>query len=266
MALDIVVCLKQVPHPEHFSQIALDPVRQTIIREGIPTITNPLDKNALEEGLSLRERFSGKVRVVSMGPPQAREALEEALAMGADEAVLLSAPAFAGADSLATAYTLAQGIKTLGPFDLILCGNDTVDGATAQVGPQLAEFLDIPHVTYATMIGFVEGRALIVERALEQGHMKVKVALPALIAVTGAINHPRLATVWGITEAVGKEIKVWGPADIGADPAAIGIEGSAIQVKGIFAHEAKRKGKILEGPPQEVARRALERLRELEAI
>ena len=130
MALSIVVCIKQVPDPEHFSKISLDPVTKTITREGIPVIINPWDKNALEEGLRIRERFSGKVAVLTMGPPQARRALEEALAMGVDEAFLLCDRAFAGADTFATAYSLACAVRTMGHFELVLCGNETVDSGT----------------------------------------------------------------------------------------------------------------------------------------
>lgn len=263
MPLNIIVCIKQVPHPEHFARISLDPARQTITREGIPTIINPLDRNALEEGLRLREEFSGKVTVISMGPPQARDVLEEALATGADNAILLCDQTFAGADTLATAYSLAYCIQKLGQFDLVLCGNETIDSATGQVGPQLAELLNVSHVNYVNRIVFEPGKNLIVERALEHGYMKVRAKLPALLSVVKEINQPRLPTVWGIIEAREKEIQVWGAADVKAVPDTIGLVGSPTQVTGIFKREMKRKNEILEGPSAEIARKAVARLREL---
>ncbi|MFC1974620.1 electron transfer flavoprotein subunit beta/FixA family protein [Chloroflexota bacterium] len=266
MPLDIVVCIKQVPDPEHFSEITLDPVSQVIRREGIPSIINPLDKHALEEGLRIRERFSGKVTAISMGPPQVREALEETLAMGVDDAVLLCDRAFAGADTLATAYVLAAGVQKLGRFDLILCGNETVDGATGQVGPQLAELLDIPHVTYVNEVEFIDEGALIARQALEHGYLKVQVKLPALIAVTKEINQFRLPTVLAIMKAAGREIRTWGCDDTEVERDTIGLGGSPTQVVGVFEHKFKRRGEILEGSPEEVAKKAITRLRELGAI
>ena len=265
MSLNIIVCIKQVPHPEHFSRITLDPTRQTISREGIPAIINPLDLHALEEALRIREESSGKVTVISMGPPQARCALEEALAIGADNAVLLCDKSFAGADTLATAYSLACGIKKLGRFALILCGNETIDSATGQVGPQLAEFLDIPHVTSVTQIAFEQGNSLIVRQALEGGYMKVRVKLPAVLAVSKEINQPRLPTVWAIMEARNKEMQVLGASDIGAAADMVGLAGSPTQVTGIFERDTKRRREILEGSPSQITKKAVDRLQELVA-
>lgn len=263
MAVDIAVCIKQVPNPEHFSKISLDPVTKTITREGTPVIINPVDKNALEEGLRIRERFSGKVVVLSMGPPQTRKSLEEALAMGADEAFFLCDRAFAAADTLATAYTLARGVQKIGHFDLVLCGNETVDSGTGQVGPQLAQFLSITCVTNVKEITFQEERKLIVKRALERGHMKVKVELPTLLAVGKEINKPRLITAFGIMQAAERETQVWGCEDIGAELDSIGGEGSPTRVLETLEHRPKRKGKIMTGSPEETVKKAIERLREL---
>jgi electron transfer flavoprotein beta subunit len=266
MSLNIIVCIKQVPHPEHFSRVTLDPSRHTITREGIPAIINPLDRHALEEALRIREKLSGKVTVISMGPLQARRAIEEALAVGVDNGVLLCDESFAGADTLATAYSLACGIQKIGHFALILCGNGTIDSGTGQVGPQLAELLDVPHVTSVTQIAFERGNNLIVKQAIEQGYMKVRVKLPALLAVAKEINQPRLPTVWGIMEARSKEIQIWGASDIGAVPDTIGLAGSPTRVIGIFKREATRRREILEGSPPEIARKAVQRLQELIAI
>ncbi|MFA4911218.1 MAG: electron transfer flavoprotein subunit beta/FixA family protein [Desulfobacteria bacterium] len=266
MSLDIVVCIKQVPDPEYFSRITIDPVKQTIRRDGIPTIINPLDKHALEEGLKIKEKFSGKVTAVTMGPPSAREVLEEALALGIDDAVLLCDRAFAGADTLATAYPLASGIKKLGNFDLILCGNETVDGATGQVGPQLAELLGIPHVTFVNEIEWTNERDLIVKSTLERGYMKLQVTLPVLLSVVKEINEPRLPTVLGIMEATEKEIKFFNAKDIDVREGTIGLAGSPTRVADVFEHKSKRKGEIIEGLPEDAVKRAVKRLRELKAI
>ncbi len=264
--MDIIVCIKQIPNPEHFSKITIDPKRGTINREGIPAVVNPLDRHALEEALRIREKFSGKVTAISMGPPKAREALEEALAMGVDDAVLLCDRAFAGADTLATAYALAGAIKKLGKYELVLCGNETADGATGQVGPQVAELLDIPHVTYVNKVDFLDGESLIATRAIERGHLKVEVRLPALLAVIREINQFRLPTVLGIIEATRKEIKTWTNEDVGASQETIGLDGSPTQVIGGFELESKRKREILEGSPEVIAKEAVRKLRELGVI
>ncbi|MGV8057365.1 MAG: electron transfer flavoprotein subunit beta/FixA family protein [Smithellaceae bacterium] len=239
--MDIIVCIKQVPSPEHFSKITIDPQTGTIRRSGIPTVMNPLDKHAIEEALRIREKFSGKITAISMGPPQAREVLEEALAMGADDAVLLCSPAFAGADTLATAYPLAGAIKKTGKFDLIFCGNETVDGATGQVGPQIAELLDIPHISYVTKVEFSGSDSLIVTRSIEHGHLKIKSGLPVLLAVARKINQYRLPTVLAIMEAAGKEISTWTEQDIGLSSDAVGLTGSPTRVVGCFELTSKRK-------------------------
>ncbi|MFC1929673.1 electron transfer flavoprotein subunit beta/FixA family protein [Chloroflexota bacterium] len=266
MSLEIIVCIKQVPAPEYYSKLTLDPEKFTLVREGIPSVVNPIDRYALEEGLRIRERFAGKVTALSMGPPQAREALEEVLAMGADDAILLCDRALAGGDTLATAHALACAIQKLGKFDLILCGNEAIDGATGQVGPQLAEFLDIPHVTHAEKIEFTDENSARVTSAIEYGHLNIDLQLPALIAVMKEINHFRLPTVMGIMEVANKEIKSWGCTDIESDMACIGLEGSPTRVIGVSKQESGRSGELLQGPPEEVAHKAVRRLYELGVI
>jgi len=263
MALEIIVCIKQVPNPEDFSKISLDPVTRTITREGIPAVINPVDKNALEEGFRIRERYSGKVAVLTMGPPQARQALEEALAMGADEAFLLCDTAFAEADTLATAYSLACNIRSMGHFDLILCGKETADSGTGQVGPQLAEFLGIPCVSNVKEIAFEEDMSLVVKQALEGGYMKVKVGLPALITVNKEINQSRLVTAFGIMEAAEKEIREQCCKDVDADPHCIGRGGSPTEVLEPIELPRRKKGEIITGLPEEAVKKAVERIREL---
>ena len=263
MSLNIIVCIKQVPHPEHFHRITLDPTRHTITREGIPSIINPLDRNALEEALIIREKFSGKVTVISMGPPQASDAIEEALAIGADNAILLCDKAFAGADTLATAYTLSCGIQKLAPFDLIICGNETIDSATGQVGPQLAEFLNIPHVSSVTEINLEQEDSMIAKQSLESGYMRVKLELPALLAVAKAINNPRLPTVLSIMEAKNKDIQIWNTNDIKASLDMVGIDGSPTQVIGMHKRTTTRHRNILKGTPEQTTKKAVEKLQEL---
>ncbi len=266
MPLDVIVCVKQVPDPKYFSKITLDPVTKRIRREGMPAVVNPLDRHALEEGLRIREKFSGKVTALSMGPPQAREALEHALAMGADDAILLCGNAFAGADTLATAYALAGAIGKLGHFDLILCGTYSADGSTGQVGPRLAELLDIPHITHATKIEFKDSRFLKVIRALEYGYLKIEVQLPALLAVERRINLYRLPSLIGIMEATEKEIKVWDHSDIGIPENLLGAAGSVTKVRDTFKQDLSRKGKILQGSAEDVAKEAVKDLYEMGVI
>jgi len=263
MSCDIVVCVKQVPHPDYLGKISLDPTRGTIDREGIPAVINPGDRNALEEALRIRERSSGRVIVLTMGPPQAKKALEEALAMDADVAIHLCDQAFAGADTLATARALAYGIRKLEHFDLVLCGDATIDSGTGQVAVQLAEFLDLPCITDAEELTFENEQSLLAKRVWERGYIKARVKLPAVIAVTDKINQPRLSTILGIMAVAQKEIKLWNTADTGADVSRVGLSGSPTQVSEMSEFHAKRQGEILQGPPEEMVTLAIDRLTKL---
>ncbi|MDO9529288.1 MAG: electron transfer flavoprotein subunit beta/FixA family protein [Syntrophales bacterium] len=269
MSLNIIVCIKQVPDPEHFDKISIDPRTGSIQREGIPSITNPLDRNAIEEALRKKEEFGGMVTVLTMGPPQARKSIEDALAMGADKGLILCDVAFAGADTLSTARVLSVGIRSLGEFDLILCGNETVDGATGHVAAQLAEFLDIPHVTFARRIDVVDEKTVMVERNIENGYLEVEVKLPAVISVVKSINKYRLPTVMGIMEAAGKEIVELGCSaceSAGVPGSEIGLEGSPTRVLEVFESPQRRKVEMIEGNPEEIARKLVRRLHELEGL
>ena len=266
MPCGIIVCIKQVPHPDYLGKISLDPTRGTITREGMPAIINPGDRNALEEALRIRERFSGRVVVLTMGPPQARKALEEALAMDADAAVHLCDRAFAGSDTLATAQALACGIRKLGHFDLILCGDATIDSGTGQVAVQLAELLELPCITNAKEITFQSEQSLLVKRIWEQGYIKVRIKLPAVIAVTDKINQPRLPTILGIMAVTQKEIKNWNATDTSADVSQVGLSGSPTQVFETSEFHAGRQGEILQGSPEEVVTWAIDRLVKLEIL
>jgi electron transfer flavoprotein alpha/beta subunit len=241
--LNIIVCIKQVPDT---TEVKINPETGTLIREGVPSIVNPFDMYAIEEGLRLKEQFGGKVTVISMGPPQAKEALKEAVAMGADEAILLSDRAFAGSDTWATAYTLSQAIRKLGAFDVILCGKQAIDGDTGQVGPGIARQLNISQLTYVFKIRQLDpqARTVAVERLLEEGREVVETTLPALLTVVKDINQPRYPTFLGIRRATKMEIPVWGAADLPeTDAGRLGLKGSPTQVVKVFS-PPKREGMV----------------------
>lgn len=269
MPLNIIVCIKQIPDPECFDKITLDPSTGTIQRTGVPLITNPLDRHALEEALRIREKLGGSVTAVTMGPPQARTSLDDALAVGADRGALLCDQAFAGADTLATACALSGGIRFLGPFDLILCGNETADGATAQVPAQLAEMLDIPHVTSARKIEVQENGRVLVERAVENGFLRIEVVLPAVIAVLRPINTYRLPTVMGIMEAAGKDILELGcPAceSLGTNPIDLGSRGSPTRFAGFSEAARLRKVEMISGESKDIAATLIKKLHHRDAL
>ncbi|HUN55017.1 MAG TPA: electron transfer flavoprotein subunit beta/FixA family protein [Smithella sp.] len=242
--MNIIVCIKQVPG---ITDVQIDPEDNTLVRENIPSIVNPFDMYAIEEGLRLKEAHGGRVTVISMGPPQVASALKDALGMGADDAVLLTDRAFAGADSWATAYTLSLAVKMMGEFDIIICGRQAIDGDTGQVGPGLARQLGINQLTYISKIKEIDpsGKTITVERLLEEGREIVEAGLPALITVVKDINQPRLATVANIRKASRIKIKVMSAADLtGVDVNRLGINGSPTKVIKIFS-PPKREG-ILE--------------------
>ncbi|MBC7248874.1 MAG: electron transfer flavoprotein subunit beta/FixA family protein [Anaerolineae bacterium] len=229
-----IVCIKQVPDT---TEVKIDPERGTLIREGVPSIINPFDTYAIEEALLLKEKFGGKVTVISMGPPQAVEALKEAVAMGADEAILLSDRAFAGADTWATAYTLSSAIKKIGDFDVILCGRQAMDGDTGQVGPGIATQLGINQLTYVFKIQEIdlEKRTIRVERLVEEGREVVASTLPCLLTVVKDINQPRYPTFMGIRRAARMQIPTWTAADLDVNPDLIGLTGSPTKVVKVFS-------------------------------
>ncbi|HAI20712.1 MAG TPA: electron transfer flavoprotein subunit beta [Clostridiales bacterium UBA8153] len=253
-----LVCIKQVPET---TEAKINPKTGTLIREGIPSIINPFDMYALEEGIRLRDRLGGEVVVMSMGPPQAQAAVKEAIALGVDRGILLSDPAFAGADTLATAYTLAKGVEKLGGADLIICGKQASDGDTAQVGPGLAEELDLPHATYVRKISAITAGEITVERLVEGGIEVLRMPLPALLTVVKEINEPRLPSLKGVMRAKRAEVPTWGQAELGTDPARTGITGSPTQVVQVFTPELRRQGELLAGTAAEQAAVLIERLR-----
>lgn len=233
--MEIIVCIKQVPDT---TDVKVNPETNTLIREGIANIVNPFDVYAIEEALRLKEKFGGNVSVISLGPPQSINALKEAVGMGADEAIQLSDCAFAGSDSWSTSYTLAQAIKKLGGFDIVLCGKQAIDGDTGQVGPGIASQLGITQLTYVFKIIKLEPEAgtITVERLLEEGREIVEAKLPALLTVVKDINQPRSATLFHMRRASKLLIPTWTAADLpGADPSKLGLKGSPTQVIKIFS-------------------------------
>mgnify|MGYP002587676466 CR=1 FL=1 len=248
--MKILVCIKQVPDT---AEVKLDPKTNTLIREGVPSIINHDDKAGLEAALRLREQVGGTVSVFCMGPPQADVALREALAMGADDAYLLSAREFGGSDTYATATIIATALRKIG-FDLVITGRQAIDGDTAQVGPQIAEQLHVPQVSYAEQIK-LDGDALIVKRQFEdQAHM-LKVKMPCLLTALSELNEPRYMTVKGIVEAYEKPVTVWGFDDLKDDlnPDWIGLKGSPTNVFQSFGKQLRAPGTILNNVSAEEA-------------
>ena len=261
--MNIVVCIKQVPET---TEVRVDPETKALIRDGIKSIINPFDENAIEAALQLRETHGGKVTVISMGPPQAEESLRQALAMGADEAALLTDPASRGSDTLATSYTLARMVRRLGEFDLILCGKQAIDGDTGQVGPGLAERLGIPQVTFAIELDIVDGK-LRARRVLDDFFEVVEVKLPAVVTVVKQINDPRHPGMRNVLRAKRAEIPKWSLADLEADPTQTGFDGSPTQVIEVWPPERKRGGgKVLQGAVDEIAEEIATAIKEMNLL
>ena len=261
--MNCIVCVKPVPDPRFWNQLVLEPKTKTLRREGIPSVLNPLDRHALEEALQIKERTGGRVTVLSMAPLSAVNSLREAISMGADDAVLLSDKSFAGADTLATSYVLAKAIKKLGSFDIIFCGNESLDGGTGQVGPETAEFLGIPHVTFVRKVTIPDNGVIRAERWMENASMTVEVKLPALLSVLQGINIPRHVSLARISVAMQTEITVWRLSDLDVDPTKIGLAGSPTQVAELFMPETKRRGEIISGDPETASNVLVRRLREI---
>jgi electron transfer flavoprotein alpha/beta subunit len=258
----IIVCIKQVPDT---AEVKINPETGTLIREGVPSIINPFDLNAIEAGLQIRERAGGKVTVITMGPPQAESALRDAVAMGADEALLLSDRAFAGSDTWATSFTLSKAIEKLGA-DIIICGKQAIDGDTAQVGPETAEFLNIPHISYIRKIEEVAENSIRVQRMMDEGYDVVESSYPVLLTVVKELNEPRMPSLKGKMAAKKAVIQKWSAADILANENDIGLKGSPTQVKNIFTPEARSEKKMLEGTPEEQVDALLQELRGLKCL
>lgn len=244
--MNIIVCIKQVPDT---SEIKIDPETNTLIRAGVPSIVNPYDKNALEAALQLKELHGGRVTVVSMGPPAAKEALKECVAMGADQAILLTDRAFGGSDTYATSYILSYAIQNLEPFDIILCGKQAIDGDTGQTGASMSEHLGIPQLTYAVKIEVDADNAMVrVHREVEEGIMVLEAKMPVLCTVGKDINEPRTATMKGKMRANRtqiREITAENLPDMDQDKR--GLKGSPTRVKKTFTPSVKKTGIKISG-------------------
>jgi electron transfer flavoprotein beta subunit len=258
--MKIIVCIKQVPDAK---DVRLDPVTNTLARDGVQSIMNPYDRHALEEAVRLKEANGGVVTVLSMGPPQTEATLREAIACGADGAVLVSDRAFAGADTWATTYTLAKAVEKIGGCDLILCGKQAIDGDTAQVGPGLAERLAIPYITCARKVTGQGAGLIRVERLMDDGFDELEMQLPALLTVVKEINEPRIPSLKGKMRAKQAVIRVLSAADIGAAVDAVGLAGSTTQVVRVFSPEARGAKEMLSGTVEEQVAQLLNKLEPL---
>lgn len=257
--MNIVVCIKQVPGT---TKVKVDPQTNTLIRQGIENIINPFDTYALEEGVRVKERYGGRVTAITMGPPQAEEMLREVIALGADEAILLSDSVFAGADTWATSYTLALAIEKLKPYDLTICGRQTIDGDTGQVGPELAEMLEVPFVAYVSQIEEIDNGYMRVRRMVEEGHEVIELPLPAVITVVKEINTPRLPSLRGLAKSRSATVPVWTAQKLGVDENMVGLAGSFTRVIKVFFPQRVRCGEILQGELEDQVESLVNRLRD----
>ncbi len=256
--MKIIVCIKQVPNT---TEIKIDPVTNTLKRDGVPSIINPDDKTAIEVALQLKEKHGASVTLLCMGPAQAEKALREGLAMGADEAYLLSDRAFAGSDTLATSTIIAAAIKKLGA-DLVLCGRQAIDGDTAQVGPQIAEHLDIPQITYAAGVDYDEEReVLVVKRQFEDRYQLLEVKGLCLLTVLSTLDKPRYMNVWDMVAQDEKEIGLITFADLDLDKANIGLGGSPTKVKSTATKQFDKTIETVELDPESAAKAIVEALK-----
>ena len=258
--MKIIVCIKQVPET---TQVQIDPKTNTLIREGVQSIINPFDMYAIEEGIRLKEKFEGRVTVLTMGPPQAESALREAISLGCDEGILLSDRTFAGSDTLATSNTLAMAIKKIKEFDIIICGKQASDGDTAQVGPGISAHLDIPQITYVKKIEEIKNNSAIVERMTEEGFEIIKTPLPCLITVVKEINEPRLPSLKGMMRSKKTSITIWKAIDLEVEEDRIGLKGSPTQVVKIFTPPPRPKGQIFDGTVEESTNKVVDILKNL---
>jgi electron transfer flavoprotein alpha/beta subunit len=258
--LNVIVCVKAVPDPKEADRIRIDPISKTLTRGNVPLVLNPLDKNAMEAALQLKEQYGAQVAVVSMGPPEAAKIVKECLALGADEGLLLSDRAFGGADAYATAYTLAKGIEKMGLPDVVFCGMASSDGSTEWVGPMLATFLGMPVVTLVTEIVESSGRQWRVKASVENGYRLVRVNLPAVLTVTRELNVPRALCFSGIVKARKKEVREWGIEDLGVEEERVGLEGSPTIVSKMMTRKRKRQVEFISGTREEKVERLIQEL------
>ena len=256
--MEIVVCIKQVPDT---TEIKINPVTGTLIRDGVPSIMNPDDKGGLEMALRMKDEYGAHVTVITMGPPQADLVLREALAMGADDAILLTDRKFAGADTLATSNALAGTLRTL-KWDLIITGRQAIDGDTAQVGPQIAEHLDIPQISYVANLERKSDNEFLVKKETEEGYQMLEVSAPCLLTVLASANKARYMSVPGIVDAYNKEVQLWSADKIDVDETKLGLKGSPTKVLKAFAKGMKQAGQVYEVEAEEAVGLIISKLQE----
>ncbi|HOK56402.1 MAG TPA: electron transfer flavoprotein subunit beta/FixA family protein [bacterium] len=261
--MKIIVCIKQVPEG---LDVKVDPETKRIVREGVKSIINPYDLYAIEEGIRLKERFGGETWVISMGPPQAESAIREAISMGIDNGVLISDRKFAGSDTLATSYTLSLGIKKIGEFDIIVCGRETLDGSTGQVGPGIAEHLGISYITYVSKIVDIKDNEFECIRLMEDHYEIVKTKLPVLITVVKEINVPRIPSLKNMMRAKKIEIPVWKAENLGGDESLFGQDGSPTRVIDVWIQTITKEGRKVEGEPEYLVEEIINELKKLGVI
>ncbi len=255
--MNIVVPIKQVPET---SNVKMNPETGTMIRAGVETVVNPLDLYAIETALQLKEQHGGTVTAITMGPSQAEKVLKEAIAMGCDEGILVSDRKFGGSDTWATSYTLAKAIEKFGTFDLIIAGERATDGDTAQVGPGIAAWLNIPLATYVARVESVDDRSLTVERLVEEGYQIIEMEKPALITVVKAIASPRLPTLRGKKRAKTATIPLYNAENMDVDPASLGLRGSPTKVVKIATPKVTRGGTVVSATDEQSVASAVEQL------
>jgi electron transfer flavoprotein beta subunit len=261
--LNIVVCVKAVPDPKEACNIKIDPHTKTLMRCDVPLVVNPLDKNAMQAALQLKEQFDVHISALSMGPPEAGNIVKECLALGADQGFLLCDPAFGGADAYATAFTLAKGIEKIGAYDVIICGMASSDGSTEWVGPEIAVILNIPVVTMVKEIVESDRDWWKVKAGLENGIRLMQVKLPAVFTVTRDLNTPRTLSFSGIIKARKKEITQWSITDLGVPEEAVGLKGSPTIVSELSTTESKREVEMIAGTREEKTELLVQKLADL---
>ena len=260
--MKIVVCIKQVPDT---TEIKINPATGTLIRDGVPSIMNPDDKGGLEMALRLKDQYGAEVTVITMGPPQADAILREAFAMGVDRAILLTDRAFAGADTLATSNALAGALRCL-DYDLVIGGRQAIDGDTAQVGPEMAEHLGLPQISYVTGLEYDSKNTLTVKKETEEGYQMLSVEMPCVLTVLATANKARYMTVSGIMDAFEKEVEIWTAAKIDIAPEKLGLKGSPTRVKKSFTKAQKGAGETFEVDAEEGVNIIINKLKEKHII
>lgn len=259
--MKVVVCIKHVPGAN--TRMGIESQTGTVVWEGEEGMVNPLDAYALEESVRIKERYGGAITAISMGSSKAEEILRESIGIGVDEAILLSDPAFDGSDTLATAYILSKAITRLGQLDIVICGKQALDGDTGHVGPQLAELLGLPFISYVSKIEDIKDGYMRVQRMVEEGHQIIEMPLPGVISVVKEINVPRLPSLRGMMQAKKTNIAVWNAEELSVDMNKVGLSGSPTRVIGLSTPQRAGGGELLQGDPESQVEQLMDKLKKL---